>query len=134
MAHLFNVTPHPIHLYADQAGKTLIAEIPTSGELRMASEAQPSLAPILVNGKEIPVIAGQRFVGLDASKPGHALWLAHPTAGFIVSLSMAQWLASPAGRAIKGERTLFCPAADTAHAVRNASGTMTGCVALERHD
>ncbi len=131
LAALYNVTPHPLHIYAED-GKTLICEIPSHGELRLESEAQAQFKPLVApTGHLIPVHGGQKFKGIDQNGEGYGLWATHDAGGFIVSLPMAMYLAMRPD--LCGNRRIYCPATNKPYDVRDASGKLIGCKEFESH-
>lgn len=128
---LFNLTPHPINFFAPE-GQKLLYVLPTHGTLRLVSGEQPKVK-VLSCGEavSVPVIVGQRFIGLETSGPGYKVWQANPTGSFIVSLPMAQWLGTKP--ALCGTREIYCPATDTKNRVSDDRGQLIGCRALEFH-
>jgi len=131
VGNVFNVTPHAIDIF-DKDGKTLLAKIPSNGELRLKSTEQRSLEPMQAEGCTIPLITPQVFVGLDTSGAGYASWAAHPTGLFVVSQPMAAYLTTE-GRQELGSRLLYTPATGPGYGVRDAGGKILGCKALEKY-
>ncbi len=130
---LFNLTPHPINFFAPE-GQKLLYVLPTHGTLRLVSGEQPKVKNLwagMTMEACVPVIMGQRFIGLDTSGPGYKIWQENPTAGFIVSLPMAQWLSTQ--HVLCGAREIYCPATDTKNRVSDDRGQLIGCRALELH-
>ncbi len=79
----------------------------------------------------LPVVEPQWFQGLDVTSKGHAFFMEKKTLGkraaFVVSAVTAQWLAEHD----MDEYRLLAPATGPLHAVRDATGRIVGCKALE---
>ncbi len=138
MAHpsnLYNVTPHPIVIY-DSKHQSVLVEIRSHGTLRLKTSPQVNREsiPLGESGASIPVLSGQVFIGIEELGTGWELWNAHEFGSFVVSLPMAQWLTTTGtGRVLIGMRRILCPATGPSHSVRDGSGQLKGCTALEVH-
>jgi hypothetical protein len=121
---IYNLMPHACDVFHEDGEKTVLE---SKGELRLKSSHQKTLPSIA----GMPIVEPQSFVGLDETSKGYKLFMEKralgPRVAFVVSVVTAQWLAA---HDTSGCR-LLAPATGPQHAVRDASGRIMGCKALE---
>jgi len=118
--------PHACDVFHEDGRKTTLE---SKGELRLKSDIQKTLTPIA----GLPVVEPQWFQSLDETSKGYAFFMDKKSLGksvaFVVSAVTAQWLA---GHDVADYR-LLAPATGPLHAVRDATGRILGCKALEMY-